>query len=57
MPEEKKMRTEIEFPEPNLAIFDDPNYIEAFHKEVEEYKEKIKQYQKISLKSLFTQLD
>lgn len=58
--EKKEKQNELDsfsFPEPDLSIFDDPNYIEEFHKKVEEYKKQIKQYQKISLKSLFTQLD
>ena len=57
MSQEKKKSIEGEFPDPDLSIFDDPNYAESFKKEVQEYKEKIKQYQKISIKSLFTQLD
>lgn len=57
--EKKDKQNELDsfsFPEPDLSIFDDPNYIESFHKKVKEYKEKIKKYQEISLKTLFTRI-
>ena len=44
-------KKDFDFPDPDLSIFNDPEYIKQFKKEVEEYKEKLKNYQRISEKT------